>query len=171
MNSKWADIRISDYPNRIRLFLGLPSPMLCNQIYIRTYPYPTKYPTNIWLSRVDPQLSSKIEHMLHSSAELWANPGLDKFGNDFHWWFLGTFCLLKEFLKKKISKKNSKFRSPMNMKWKWKKKFSIWFQISKFTHKTKQMLVSEFPNLKRLGHNKVVKWSTWKTCYVLYSVA
>ena len=99
--SEWADIRISDYPNRIRLFLGLPSPMLCNQIYIRTYPYPTKYPTNIWLSRVDPQLSSKIEHMLHSSAELWANPGLDKFGNDFHWWFLGTFCLLKEFLKKK----------------------------------------------------------------------
>ena len=122
MISEWADIRITDYPNRIRLFLGLPSPMLCNQIYIRTYPYPTKYPTNIWLSRVDPQLSSKIEHMLHSSAELWANPGLDKFGNDFHWWFLGTFCLLKEFLKKKNFKKNSKFWSPMNMKWKWKKK-------------------------------------------------
>ena len=129
-SSKWADIRISDYPNRIRLFLGLPSPMLCNQIYIRTYPYPTKYPTNIWLSRVDPQLSSKIEHMLHSSAELWANPGLDKFGNDFHWWFLGKFCLLKVFLKKKIQKK-----------------FKIWFQISKCTHKTKQMLVSEFHDL------------------------
>ena len=42
--------------------------------------------------------------MLHSSAELWANPGLDKFGNDFHWWFLGTFCLLKEFLKKNFQK-------------------------------------------------------------------
>ena len=30
--------------------------------------------------------------------------GLGKFGNDFYWWFLGTFCLLKEFLKKNRKK-------------------------------------------------------------------
>ena len=30
--------------------------------------------------------------------------GLGNFGNDFYWWFLGTFCLLKEFLKKNRKK-------------------------------------------------------------------
>ena len=74
------------------------------------------------IPRVDPQLSSKIEHMLHSSAELWADPGLDKFGNDFHWWFLGTFCLLKEFLKKKNFKKNFKISESYEYEMKMKKK-------------------------------------------------
>ena len=74
------------------------------------------------IPRVDPQLSSKIEHMLHSSAELWANPGLDKFGNDFHWWFLGTFCLLKEFLKKKNFKKKFKISESYEYEMKMKKK-------------------------------------------------
>ena len=40
-NSDGADIRLFDYPNRIRLFLGLPSPTFRGQIPIRPFPYPT----------------------------------------------------------------------------------------------------------------------------------
>ena len=38
--------------------------------------------------------------------------GLDKFGKDFYWWFLGTFCNLKEFLKK--NKKKTFFQKNSN---------------------------------------------------------
>ena len=44
--------------------------------------------------------------------------GLGKFGNDFYWWFLGTFCLLKEFLKKKFQKKIL-FWFPWSPLWIW----------------------------------------------------
>ena len=53
--------------------------------------------------------------------------GLGKFENDFYCWFLGTFCLLKEFLKKNRKKnffpKKFKFYFwfPWSPLWVWKK--------------------------------------------------
>ena len=56
--------------------------------------------------------------------------GLEKFGNDFYWWFLGTFCFVKEFLKKKNFRKkfkNFSFGPPYEYEMKMKKYKKIFF--------------------------------------------